>query len=212
MFTNCHTHYSTRTDFEIRQEAINSASSVFHSVGVHPWNADEYAVDEVIERVEQSINDKTLAIGECGLDGLKGPDFSIQLPVFEQQVKLSEKRQLPLIIHCVKGWNELLVVRKKHRPQQPWIFHGFAKAGILNPVVQSGMLISLGAGIVHHPKRTELVNSIPDQLLLLETDDAQVEIKQVYECVADLKQISLQQLNELVTTNFKNTFTKWRIG
>lgn len=212
MFTNCHTHYSVQKDFEIRQEAIDSNSSMFHSVGIHPWNADKYLVDEVIERVKQSVNEKTLAIGECGLDGLKGPDLLIQLPVFEKQIELSETIGLPLIIHCVKGWNELSVLRKKHRPEQPWIFHGFAKYGILNQVVQSGMMISLGAGILHHPKRKELVDAIPDERLLLETDDTSVEIKRVYEGVAELKQISLQQLNELITTNFKNTFTKWRIG
>jgi Tat protein secretion system quality control protein TatD with DNase activity len=48
--------------------------------------------------------------------------------------------------------------------------------------------------------------------LLLETDDKEIEIKQVYERVSELKKISLQQLNELTTTNFKNTFRKWHIG
>lgn len=212
MFTNCHTHYSVRKDFEIRQETLDTPSSSFHSVGIHPWNADNYVVDEVVDCVGKSITASTLALGECGLDGLRGPDFSIQIPVFEKQIELSETVELPLIIHCVKGWNELLVTRKKYRPVQPWIFHGFAKAGIVDQVVQSGMMISLGAGILHHPKRNDIVRAIPDDRLLLETDDAQVEIKQVYESVAELKQISLQQLNELITTNFKNTFTKWRIG
>lgn len=212
MFTNCHTHSSVRADFEILQGVIDSTPSTFHSIGIHPWESGECAVDELIERVSRSVNDKTLAIGECGLDGLKGPGFMTQIPVFEKQIELSETIALPLIIHCVKSWNELLLIRKKHRPRQPWIFHGFAKAGIINQVVQSGMMVSLGAGILYHPKREEIVKAIPDERLLLETDDVQVEIKQVYESVAELKQISLQQLNELITTNFKQTFTKWRIG
>jgi TatD DNase family protein len=212
MFTNCHTHFSSEPDFEIFQAESNAGLRCFHSIGIHPWNADLLSVGEKMELLHSGLKENTLAIGECGLDGLKGPDFSIQIPVFEQQILLSEKVQLPLMIHCVKGWNELLQLRKKHKPVQPWIFHGFAKFGIVEQVVQSGMMISLGAAIIHHPKAIELVKNIPDKQLLLETDDKEIEIKQVYERVSELKKISLQQLNELTTTNFKNTFRKWHIG
>lgn len=212
MFTNCHTHFSYEPDFEIFQGEIKLPSNRYHSIGIHPWKADVLSVENNIELLRNNLNENTLAIGECGVDGLKGPDFSIQIPVFEKQILLAEELQLPLIIHCVKGWNELLQLRKKHEPLQPWVFHGFAKFGIVEQVIQSGMMISLGAGILHHPKALELVMSIPDEQLLLETDDKEIEIKQVYERVAELKKISLQQLNELITTNFKNTFRKWHIG
>lgn len=212
MFTNCHTHSSNHADSEIRQAELNSFPACFHSVGIHPWKSAEFQEEEVKEVLKKSIRKQTIAIGECGLDGLKGPDFPIQIPIFEQQIELSEELHLPLIIHCVKGWNELTVLRKKHNPSQPWVFHGFAKSGILHQVISSGMMISLGAGIVNHPKRKEIVENIPEHQLLLETDDAEIEIKEIYAVVAELKKISLCDLQKQVNTNFKNTFTKWQIG
>ncbi len=212
MFTNCHTHYPVHPDFEIRQEVPGSGASCFHSVGIHPWDAARFSTNEVAEVLKKNMNGYTLAIGECGLDGLKGPEGSVQASIFEEQILLSEELELPLIIHCVKMWNELSALRRKYRPTQPWVFHGFAKYGILDQVVSSGMMISLGAGITNHPKREEMVANIPDRQLLLETDDAGIEIKHVYECVAELKKISLQELNDLITANFKNTFTRWQIG
>lgn len=212
MFTNCHTHHSFNEKFEIRQEQLFSNTSGFHSIGIHPWEADKYDVNTVFELLKTNSNKFTLAIGECGLDGLKGPDLTVQTAIFEQQIILSESIKYPLIIHCVKTWNELSSLRKKHQPTQPWVFHGFAKYGILDQVIKSGMMVSLGAGIIHHPKREEIVQNIPNDQLLLETDDVEIEIQQIYDCVAELKKISLQELNEVITHNFKNTFTRWQIG
>lgn len=211
MFTNCHTHHSFNEQFEVRQELLHSNSSRFHSIGIHPWEANDVAEKQVAELLK-NCNEFTLAIGECGLDTLIGPDLKVQTAVFEQQIIFSETFKYPLIIHCVKAWNELLVLRKKYQPTQPWVFHGFSKYGILNQVLASGMMISLGAGIIHHPKQVEIVENIPDHQLLLETDDLEIEIKEIYEVVAELKKISLQEIQNLVNTNFKNTFTRWQIG
>lgn len=212
MFTNCHTHYSNHVDSEVKQEELNGIPLYWHSIGIHPWKSGEFQEKEVKDMLKKSINQSTVAIGECGLDGLKGPDFSIQIPVFEQQIEFSEEFHLPLIIHCVKGWNELALLKKQYNPRQPWIFHGFAKFGILHQVISAGMMISLGAGIINHKKRKEIVENIPESQLLLETDDRKIEINEIYEVVAELKKISLHSLQNQVHTNFKNTFTKWQIG
>lgn len=212
MFTNCHTHFSSYAQTEIHQVEMNQMVSHFHSLGVHPWKAGDLTIEKAMELIQFSRNDNTLALGECGLDALKGPEMPLQEKMFEAHVELSESIELPLIIHCVKAWNELQRVHKRMQPKQPWVFHGFSKLGILDQVVATGLMVSLGAGLIHHPKAKELVVGIPNEQLLLETDDQSIEIREVYECVARLKGISLQQLNEIVTSNFKNTFRKWQIG
>ena len=35
-----------------------------------------------------------------------------------------------MVIHCVKAFNELIELKKKYRPQMPWVVHGFRN----NPV------------------------------------------------------------------------------
>src|SRR5690606_28610483 len=128
ILTNCHTHFSSDFQNEIFQIDVTQPCDVFHSVGIHPWNASAYSVEEVGLLVRNSITNKTLAIGECGLDALKGSSLEIQSKLFIEQIKLSEELALPLIIHCVKAWNELHAIRLKYRPKQPWVFHGMMKA------------------------------------------------------------------------------------
>lgn len=212
MFTNSHTHFSLHKDTEILQVPFDVIVDHPHSIGIHPWEADKFNISQAEELLKNNSTSTTIAIGECGLDKLNGPELSLQQAIFEQHIRFSETHQFPLIIHCVKAWNELLVMRKSFQPKQPWVFHGFMKANIIDSVVESQMMISIGAGILHHPQAIKIINQIPSHQLLIETDMIEMEIKDIYTFIADIKKISLQELNNQVTRNFKNTFTKWQIG
>lgn len=211
-FFNTHTHFSKHPSFEILQGIENEPTKCFHSLGIHPWNTADVTDEQlrILSENAQSMN--CLAIGEIGLDKLKGPALAIQQAVFMQQITIAETLQLPIIIHCVKAWNELKSIRKSTKTSQPWIYHGFAQSSIVKEVVDQGMMISLGAAIIEHPKKLEIVAAIPNNQLLIETDDRETAIIDIYSCIAELKKISLQELTETVEHNFQNTFTKWHIG
>ena len=87
-----------------------------------------------------------VAIGEAGLDRLRGPALPLQAQVFEVQALIAERQRLPLIIHSVRTIPEILAIHRRLRPTVPWIFHGFrgrpeAAVQILR---RPGTLISLG--------------------------------------------------------------------
>jgi len=52
-------------------------------------------------------NTKCLAIGQIELDKLKDLEISLQKAVFIQQITISEEMAMPVILHCVRTWNEL---------------------------------------------------------------------------------------------------------
>lgn len=211
-FFNSHTHFSFHPHFEILQREIGLPCNKYHSSGVHPWNAEHYN-SKSIEDLNQLFDHKQLvAIGEIGLDKLKGPNFLIQESLFNTQIELAEKLKLPVIIHCVKAWNETKQIKRSVRPTQKWIYHGFAQSGITDDVINEGLMISLGSAILHHPKNQSIIQSIPNERLLIETDDKEIEIIEIYRSIAELKKISLQELVTIVEQNFKNTFQKWHIG
>ena len=212
VFYNAHTHFSNQPDYEIFQGNLEEDCVFFYSAGLHPWQAERY--DDRIEKkmIQNWSNPKCLAVGEIGLDKLKGPSLDIQQEIFSKQIEFSEKMELPVILHCVKAWNELRSIKKKMQPKQQWVFHGFSKIGILQEVLTEEIMISIGSTILTHPKKEELINGIPFHRLLLETDDSAIDLKEIYKTVAELKKISLQQLAELIEQNFQNTFTKWHIG
>lgn len=113
----------------------------WYSAGIHPWEADSADVFMPwLETVAALPN--VLAIGECGLDKLKGPSLDVQLPVFESQIKLSERVGKPLIIHNVKAVDELIALRRKYKPVQQWIIHGYRGAPQM-----TGQLLRHGFGL-----------------------------------------------------------------
>lgn len=209
---NSHTHKSKNRDWEILSIAPEENISTYHSLGIHPWKAHLTKVEFIQHKLTNRISEHTLAIGEAGLDRIKGPNLELQMSVFIEQIAVSEEHQLPLMIHCVKAWNELSMIKRKFEPQQIWVFHGFAKANLLEEVLREKMVVSIGGDILTNLKLQKIIPQIPNENLLLETDDRSIPIEKVYEKVAQLKGISLVLLREIIEQNVKRIFPKWQIG
>lgn len=96
----------------------------FYSIGIHPW--DTPAAPETLRELERTAGHDTrvVAIGECGLDRLRGASIAGQEAIFEAQIAIAERLDLPLIIHCVRAQDILLRIRRLH-PGGHWILHGF---------------------------------------------------------------------------------------
>ncbi len=211
MFFDVHTHSANKSSNCLFNLPYNHRYDGFFSAGIHPWLAEE--IEHQIEWLNcVSASKNCLAIGETGLDKLKGPNLKTQQMTFIAQIELSERLELPLIIHCVKAWNELRGIKRRLDPAQPWIYHGFTKAAIAKEVIDEGMIISIGAAVLTNLKLQQAVIGIPTERLLLETDEASNSISAVYEKVSELKNIPLSDLEEQVEKTVKHTFKKWIIG
>lgn len=206
---NVHSHSFDENNLTIFQGKIGLLDKWF-SLGIHPWDADNSEFSSIF--LEHLIFPNCLAIGEIGLDKLNGPDLKTQIQVFEKQIELSEKLNLPVIIHCVKAWNELKLIKRQLKPTQPWIFHGFSKATILEDVLSEGLFVSFGEAIVKYPKLLEASINVPLKKLYFETDDSNISIETIYGEFAKAKQITLQELKEIQFNNFKRVFKKWKSG
>lgn len=211
MYINIHTHFDTGRQIEVVSRTFNNASSPYYSFGIHPWEIDKW--EENIDQLSQFIAlDNCLAVGEIGLDKLKGPEINKQIAVFKRQIHFSEEFHLPVILHCVKAWNELKVLKRELNPKQPWIFHGFTKSTLTEEVLKEGIYISIGIAILTSPTLQSALKNIPLDRLFLETDDADCSIEDIYAKVSELKNIPLSQLQNQLVENFKNVFTKWITG
>lgn len=211
-YLNCHTHKTKNPNLEIISIVPGEKVSTFHSIGVHPWKAHFVSDNQIDNLIVNQIKDSTLAIGEIGLDRMKGPGLDRQISVFKRQIEISENVKLPVIIHCVKSWETISMIKRKLQPKQTWIFHGFAKANLLKEVLHEKIIISIGKDVINNLKLQSVISFIPDNMLLLETDDADTPIEKVYEKVAQLKGISTLLLCEIIEKNFKHIFPKWQIG
>lgn len=195
----------------VNKSDSNVLESDCFSLGIHPWNSSK--IEDNFLNFENEISlIKCLAIGEIGLDKLKGPTIDVQKKVFLKQIEISEKYELPIILHCVKSWNEISEIKKLLNPIQSWIYHGFNKVGIINEVLKSDIYISIGSSIFTNIKLQKIVNLIPNDKLFLETDDSNLDIFEIYKKVSEIKKIPLTELEQNIEQNFKRVFRKWQSG
>ena len=91
----------------------------FAMMGLHPEEVKgDYA--EVLKRMKRRFEEPHpfIAIGEVGLDFYWSREFEKQqLEAFEEQVRWSAEYNLPLMIHCRKGQNEMVHIIKKYEKE-----------------------------------------------------------------------------------------------
>lgn len=138
----------------------------YYSVGIHPWNAGN-ADEKTFGRLASMATDnRVVAIGEAGLDALRGPDLEIQEHVFRRQAHLAEETGKPLIIHVVRSFNRLIELKKEMNPSVPWIIHGFrGKPQLAVQLVRIGFYLSLGKKF-----NDAVLTAVPHEFLLHESD------------------------------------------
>ena len=178
------------------------------SLGIHPWHLTESNQAGLLEFVKRNGSDELIsAIGEAGFDKLKGPSPELQKRIFEEQALLSEKLEKPLVIHCVRGWDELIASHKKIKPKMAWLIHGFrGKKELAMQLISRNMFISFWFDFVVRPEATTLLRSLPAERIFLETDGSGTDIRRIYKKVADDLEITVGDLKSIMLTNYYNVF------
>lgn len=173
----------------------------YFSCGIHPWHS-ENPQSQINFLKEIATDNRIVAIGEAGFDKIRGSHLDIQAEVFVQQIELSEKLHKPLIIHCVKAWDELLNMKKKYKPQQPWIIHGYrGKQDQTKQLLMHGFYFSIGERF-----NIDSLRTIPLNRLFCETDDSDISIESIYTNIANILNIDMEFLATEIDKNIKNVF------
>lgn len=183
--------------------------SGYYSVGLHPWHINDAALTSDISAVNEAAgNPKVLAIGEIGLDKKIAVPYIDQLKVFEQQLEIAEKFKKPVIIHCVKAYDDILSIRKKFSQVIPWIIHWFsASEQIAAELIKSNCYLSFGQMLFKENSRAYGVfKNMSLNHVFFETDDTGVSISQVYQKAAQVRNVSLAELQKQTKNNFNNCF------
>ncbi len=134
------------------------------------------------EVIQKTQNENCKAIGECGLDKTIATPWEIQQEIFKAHIDWANKLQKPLVVHCVKAYDELLKFHKECKV--PIILHDFAKSVALGKQLQQkGICLSVGKA-VFRPSFAEVLPQLDRQFLFLETDDTEYSIEEIYQQVA----------------------------
>ncbi len=208
-------------------KAISIAEShenIYAAVGWHPVDAIDMTEDDLKWIEELAAHPKVVAIGEMGLDYHwdKSPK-EIQKEVFRKQIALAKKVKLPIIIHNREATEDIVEILQEENAQEVGgIMHCFSSTPeIAEQCLEMNFYISLGGPVTFknakEPK--EVAKVVPINKLLIETDcpylaphpyrgkrNEPAYVKLVAEKIAELKEMSLEELGEHTTKNAKKLF------
>jgi TatD DNase family protein len=179
----------------------------FISIGIHPWYIRELNVVSAFDFMRKNAaNEKVLFIGECGLDKLVEVPMPEQEKIFIAQIKIAEEVKKPLIIHCVKAFDELIRIKKEQKIKIPVIIHGFNNnEQIAAQLLSNGFYLSFGKALLKEDSNAQKVIQQTDSTnFFLETDDGNHSIKSIFDKASQLKNIPVDELKEQMYINFKN--------
>lgn len=217
---------STIPSIEECVELARAYDHVYAAVGVHPSELEGMS-DAVIEKMRELATwEKTVAIGEIGLDYYweKEPDVQKnQRDWFVRQMELAREVDLPVIIHSRDAAEDTLALMKEiHAEQIPGVIHCYSYSPELaREYVKMGYYIGVG-GVVTFKNAKKLVKTVeetPLERILLETDSPYLapephrghrndsrELVYVVEKIAQIKGITSEEVEDVTWKNAQELF------
>ena len=176
----------------------------WYSVGYHPWNIledlseDDYALLEQCARHPQ-----VLAIGETGLDTLRGAPIAVQETAFTRHLQVADAVGKPVVVHSVRTAQRILDVRRVAGSQVRLAIHGMrANEHVARLLLDAGCYLSFGSRF--NPAALRIT---PHDRLLIETDDSLIPIETVAEAVALEAGLTSREVMELAAANIRRFTT-----
>ncbi|MGE8207429.1 TatD family hydrolase [Heyndrickxia sp. NPDC080065] len=205
-------------------ELVEKYDFLYASVGWHPVDAIDMTDQDLIWIEELTKHPKVVALGEMGLDYHwdKSPK-DIQKEVFRKQIRLAKKVKLPIIIHNREATQDIVDILKEEDAQEVGgIMHCFSgSVEVAKDCINMNFYISLGGPVTfkNAKKPKEVAAEIPLSHLLIETDcpylaphpyrgkrNEPAYVKLVAEQIAEIKDVSLEEVANQTTKNAKRLF------
>ena len=147
---------------------------IYSTAGYHPSEANDINQEDIFE-LEKFINDnKVYAIGECGLDYYWVNDNKDkQKWLFKEQINLSIKYNLPLVIHCRDAISDVYEILKEYQGKVRFVMHCYSgSVEMAREFVKLGGYISLGGPVTFKNAKApkEVAVDVPVERLMIETD------------------------------------------
>jgi TatD DNase family protein len=183
-----------------------------YSVGLHPYSLERVNIEDVLNKVRLATeNPNVFAIGEIGLDKSIDTPLELQRKIFEVQVEIAEFAELPVILHVVRAFNEMIDIMKSSKPVVPMIIHGYnGSARMAEDLLRAGFLISFGEGITREDSKiVEALKVVPIEKMFLETDEGELDIREIYQLTSEYKEISMEHLRLQIFQNARTNLSRF---
>ena len=202
-------------------ELARDFDAFFAGVGIHPMQVQGPVDEEVYSTLRDLAlnNPSVVCVSEIGLDYLpESPERDLQDQAFREQIRLAREIGLPVIFHSRESHPEVLrTLREEKGYEVGGVMHYFqADEATAREAIDSGFLVSLARPLLRLPELQEVAKVLPLESIVLETDAAPQpfkkyrhnwteprHVKDVAEKLAELKDVSFQEVADVTTSNLR---------
>lgn len=201
-------------------ELVNKYDNVYGNIGIHPENVDEYK-DYDIEYIKDNLdNKKIIGIGEIGLDyHYTKENKENQIKLFEKQLEIAQDLDIPVVIHSREATQDTIDTLKKYKVKG--VIHSFSGSlEVAKIYIKMGFVLGINGVITFkNSNLKEVVKEVGLKNIILETDSPYLTphpyrgkqngpkyIIEIAKYVADLYDISLEELSKITNDNIKRIF------
>ena len=199
-------------------------NNCFPLIGLHPSSVNgNYEKD--LQVIEDTLNkNKFYGIGEIGIDLYWEKKYkNLQEKAFIKQIELAKKHNLPIIIHSRKSFNEIFnILDELNDKNLTGIFHCFSGSWQIAEKIldYGGFMLGIGGVVTYkNSNLPEAIKNIDMKHIVLETDSPFLPpvpkrgkrndssyIIYIAEKIAEIKNISIDEVAEITTTNAMKIF------
>lgn len=192
-------------------------------VGISPNDIDEFKEEDLIEIENLAKNEKVVAIGEIGLDYYWNKENKeLQKKIFVSQIEIANKLNLPIVIHTREAIFDTLKILKNNSCNKKGVFHCCPlNVDLVREGLKLGYYISFAGPITFKNSKNadEIIKMVPLDKILIETDCPYLSpeplrgkrndsrnVKYMAQKIADVKEITLEEVAKATYNNAKNIF------
>ena len=206
-------------------ELIKKYPNMYGAIGIHPEDVEGVMPDD-IKFIEDNLgNEKIVAIGEIGLDYYYTKENKEeQIKLFESHLALAEKYNMPVIVHSRDATEDTINFLKKFKCKG--VIHSFS--GSLETAkiyIKMGFLLGVNGVITFkNAKIKDVIKEVGLKNIVLETDSPYLtpvpfrgtqnnpgHVLEIAQFVADLYNISLEELAEQTNKNITDMYKKIKL-
>lgn len=201
-------------------EIANKYNNIFVTIGYHPDQVDVVNDNDLNDLEKLLDNEKIVGIGEIGLDyHYDSSKKEKQIELFEKQLELALKHDLPVVIHSRDATMDTINTLKKYKVKG--IIHAFSGSYETAEIyIKMGFLLGIGGVVTFkNSKLYEVIEKIGVDNIVLETDSPYLTphpyrgkqnsskyIPIIAKKISDITNISVDEVGEITSNNACSLF------
>lgn len=200
--------------------SLLNKEEIYGALGIHPEEVENYQESDLAILEKNIAYEKIVAIGEIGLDYHYGKENKeAQIKLFETQLALAEKYNMPVVIHSREATLDTINSLKKYNVKG--VMHSFS--GSLETAkiyMEMGFLLGINGVITFkNCNLKDVISSIDLHNIVLETDSPYLtpvpfrgqkndpsKVSNIADFLCELYDVSQETLAKITNENVKRIF------